>query len=500
MNLNSDHVDRYQVFHNLLEGCQVIGPDWRYIYVNDTAAKHGHQSKQALIGKTMIEMYPGIETTEMYAHLRRCMYERVPHIMENQFMFPDGTAGWFELRMEPVTEGVFILSLDITERKRLEEQNQRLQRLESVGALAGGIVHDLNNILGPIMLALGALRSRLADPGDHKMIDLLQTNSKRAADLAKQMLTFARGAEAKRSPLRLNLVVNEVLKLIKPTFASNISFKMDIPKNLPAINGDATQIHQILMNLAVNARDAMPQGGTLAFSAEHIAIDEQHSRIFSEAQPGLYVLLKVSDTGTGMSPEVRRRIFDPFFTTKERGKGTGLGLSTVFSIVKAHRGFLNVSSEIGKGTEFTIYFPAVESGESRQAQRELIEAMQGNGEWILLVDDDAVVREVATISLEVGGYKVLTASDGTEAVALFAKYQQDVSLVITDLDMPFMDGTQLLRVLRKMNPGLIIIGSSGTADDVRLQQFDLSEMNAFLSKPYTSEILLRSIYQALNHK
>ncbi len=484
----------------MLEGCQIVGFDWRYLYLNDAAASQGRRAKGELLGRTMMEMYPGIETTKMFVKARRCMDERIPQLIENEFTFPDGSKGWFDLRIEPAREGIFILSSDITERRQLEERNLRLQRMESVGSLAGGIVHDLNNILAPIMMALGSFRKKLSDPKDQKIVELLETNSKRGADLVKQILTFARGSELKRSHLKPTLVLDEVLKLIKPTFPSNISINLNLQNDLWSISADVTQIHQVFMNLAVNARDAMPQGGTLTFEAENVSIDEHHARMFPEAKPGLYILFKITDTGTGMTPEIMSKIFDPFFTTKEIGKGTGLGLSTVLSIVKGHKGVLDVHSEVGKGTQFRIYLPTIESEKEAQAQREIQEALQGNGELILVVDDDAIVREIATITLEASGYKVITAADGTEALGLYGKHQSDIRLVITDMDMPVMDGATFVRVLRKMSPKVAIVGSSGSSDRSGLKELEASGMNVFLPKPYTSEILLRLVYETLHQK
>lgn len=265
-----------------------------------------------------------------------------------------------------------------------------------------------------------------------------------------------------------------------------------------SISADATQIHQVLVNLSINARDAMPYGGTLSFDVENFSFGDEDTRMFPGVKPGLYVLMKVSDTGTGMPPEVKSKIFDPFFTTKEIGKGTGLGLSTVTSIVKGHEGFLDVLSEVGEGTQFRLYFPAVASVEATQEQQEAMQAVQGNGEMILLVDDDAIVREIAMLSLKASGYNVITAEDGTDAVRIYGQQNHTIRLVITDMDMPLMDGASLVRILRKMNPDIIIIGSSGTADTPRLKKLEESGINSFLPKPYTTEILLKVIHETLH--
>lgn len=502
MKLKVEHwnADRYeQLLDNLIEGFQIIDHEWRYLYLNKAAIEHSRRTREELSGKTMMECFPGIETTELFRILQGCLTKRAAHTMENQFVYPDGTSAWFELHIEPVPDGLVILSFDISERKQLQEQNLRLQRLESVGSLAGGIVHDMNNILGPIMLALATLRKRLSDSRDHKMVELLETNSKRAADLVKQILTFARGADLTRAPLKPAAVLDEILKLIGPTFPANISINVNLQPDVWRISADVVQIHQVLMNLAVNARDAMLAGGRLTLEAENATIDAQHARMF-RGNPGAYVLFKITDTGTGIPPEIKTKIFDPFFTTKEIGKGTGLGLSTVSSIIKGHGGLLDITSEVGRGTQFRIYLPAITSDEEVTAQQETLRAVQGNGELILVVDDDAIVREIATVTLEAGGYNVVTAADGTEALAIYTKHQQNLKLVLTDMDMPIMDGATLARFLRKLSPDVRIVGTSGTSERPALKELESYGMNAFLPKPYTSEILLRSIFETLHHK
>ena len=492
-----DHYRR--LLDNLLEGFQIIDRQWRYVYLNKAAITHSRQTPEDLIGKTMMECYPDIENTDLFLMLQTCIEEQSARTIENNFKYPDGSSGWFELHVEPFPEGLVILSFDITERKHLEEQNLRLQRMETVGSLAGGIVHDMNNILGPIMLSLAVLRKRLTNAGDQKFIDVLETNSKRAADLVKQILTFARGAAQNRSPVRPSFLIDEVMKLLKPTFPSNITLTVSIQPNLWMISADAVQIHQVLTNLAVNARDAMADGGTLSIEVENVTLDERHARMFP-GKPGIYVLFRITDTGSGIPPENLKKIFDPFFTTKELGKGTGLGLSTVASIVKGHQGIIDVSSDVGTGTQFRFYIPAITSEKELMTHHDIIKAIHGNGELILVVDDDAIIREIASVTLETGGYSVINAADGTEALALYTNRQNDIKLVLTDMDMPVMDGATLARFLRKLNSSVSIVGSSGTSVRPTLKELESFGMNAFLPKPYTSEILLRMIYDTLNRK
>jgi PAS domain S-box-containing protein len=488
-------------FHSSPVGIAIsLFEDGTFIEVNDEACHIYGYTREEIIGRTSVEL--GIIDSETR---KRLLSEIKTRERLRAFELPlrsqSGAVrtvlfSWDTIEFDDQS-CVIATIIDITELRRLEEQNQRLQRMESIGALAGGIVHDLNNVLGPIMLVLGTLQRKLANSEDREMINLLQQKSKRAAELVRQILTFARGSQTKRSPVHLSRIADEVVSMIKPTFPANITILKRFAPDLQHIFADATQIIQVLMNLVVNARDAMPGGGTITIEAENIAIDPVLAGTTSGMKPGEYVLLRVTDTGSGMTAEVKERIFNPFFTTKEDGKGTGLGLSTVASIVKTHEGEMQVSSEPGRGTEFRVYFPAQHAAQTEGESAPALLAVQGNGERILFVDDDAIVREVVKIALEAGGYRVLTAADGSEAVALFAKEQATIAAVVTDMDLPLMDGIMLAGVLQKMQPGIRIIGSSGTPDIERLQRFNDSGIKEFLSKPYTSETLLRVIHSVL---
>jgi PAS domain S-box-containing protein len=399
---------------------------------------------------------------------------------------------------EEKPKSILSVDTDITEKKQLEAQFRRAQRMESIGTLAGGIAHDLNNVLTPILAAIQILQMVIPDPRSQRMLDLLETNTKRGAELIKQVLSFARGVEGERMTLQVGHLIAEIQKIAKETFPKSIEIYTDIPMmELWPVSGDATQVHQVLMNLCVNARDAMPDGGILSISAENLLIDENYARMNIDAKIGPYIVITIADTGIGIPPERLERIFEPFFTTKELGKGTGLGLSTVLAIIKSHGGFINVSSEVGRGTQFKVYFPATNTTTTKAENKERYELPRGDGEWILVVDDEPAIREVTKTSLEAYNYRVLTANDGIEAIALYAQHRAEISVVLIDMMMPTMDGPTTIRALQKMNPQVKVVAVSGLVSSHKLPAIAGSVVKRFLSKPYTAEDLLKSIHELL---
>jgi two-component system, cell cycle sensor histidine kinase and response regulator CckA len=393
---------------------------------------------------------------------------------------------------------ILVVNTDVTEHKRAEEQLLRAQRMESIGTMAGGIAHDLNNILSPIMMAVDMLLLNGADPETTRWLKLIQENSERGADLVKQVLTFARGMEGERIPIETSRVVKELAGVLKEILPKSIEMKSDMSANVPAVLADPTQMHQVLMNMCLNARDAMPNGGTLRIGVQAVRLDEDYARTNLEARPGNYVMIGIEDTGTGMSPETADRIFDPFFTTKELGHGTGLGLSTAMTIVKSHGGFLNVYSEPGNGSKFTIYLPSAEAGSLASAQDAAESIPRGNGELILVVDDEPNILQIATATLEKFGYRTATAIDGAEGLAVFAENRSEIAAVITDISMPLMDGPAMLRALRKLGPATRIIAMSGLMNPDQSARIEELNVSAFLSKPFTAELLLTTVAEVLN--
>ncbi|MBK9249401.1 MAG: response regulator [Ignavibacteria bacterium] len=384
---------------------------------------------------------------------------------------------------------------DITERTKLEEQLRRTQRLETIGALAGGITHDLNNVLTPISLMIDILRSKITDPDLTKMLDILWKGAARGKEIVKRVLTFARGTTDEFSPQQIQHHLYEIDTLIKQTLPKNISMTVSVQDNLPLVLGDATQIHQILMNLCVNARDAMPDGGTLSLSASQHILQDKDSE--SGGKSGEFVLLSVKDNGTGIPPEIRDKIFEPLYTTKAPGKGTGLGLSTVAEIVKNHGGFITIESEPGMGTEFKIFFPVL-SGLAIVSEREVKQLPAGSGQTILVIDDELSVLNISQEILEAYGYKVITASDVQEIRKAYSSHEKErIALVMTDMHLPTTNGIEIISIVRTYDPDVKVIVCSGSLDEDGLVLPDNVKIQGFVAKPFTAEVLLTTIHNLL---
>ena len=388
-------------------------------------------------------------------------------------------------RGEP--RGALAIATDITRRKLLEEQLLRAQRLESVGTLASGIAHDLNNALTPVLMASQVLRRKYGDQ-DARTLDMLETSAKRGANLVKQVLTFGRGMAGEPVVLQLRHAVKEFGKVVEQTFPKSIRLHVDLPKDLWAVSADPTQIDQVLMNLGINARDAMPDGGTLTITAKNVDVDATYAGMQHEATPGRYVRLEVADTGEGMASEIQDRIFDPFFTTKALSKGTGLGLSTVHTIARNHGGFVTVYSELGHGSTFKIYLPAADGIEAEPVSKKASE-VSGRGQTVMVVDDEDVVREMVSSVLEDSGYRAVAAKNGAEAVACFAR--GGIDIVLVDWDMPVMNGPQTLQAILNIDSQARIVASSGISHTAEIDNLKIPV--PFLPKPYTAEDLLSKL-------
>jgi len=393
---------------------------------------------------------------------------------------------------------VLVLNTDITEKKRLENQFLRSQRMESIGTLAGGVAHDLNNILSPIMMSAPILRMpELPAEDRERLLDTIETNAQRGGDIVKQLLAFGRGVEGERVVVQVRHIIKEMLKIARETFPKQITITAEVPDQLWPILGDATQIHQVLLNLCINARDALPRGGTLKVVAENVQLDEHYAAQDIEGKQGPFLSIRVSDTGTGIPKEIMDKIFDPFFTTKEVGKGTGLGLATVMGIVKAHGGLVHVYSELGKGSVFNVLLPAAPNAAPAGDEPVREPLPKGRGETILVVDDEAGILAATCKLLERHNYRPLPATDGAEALTVFARHRGEIRLIMTDVMMPVMDGLALTRVIRKIDPEVRMLAASGLEHDAKFDELRSLGVNAFLTKPFTAEKLLHTLRELL---
>ncbi|MBI4212839.1 MAG: PAS domain-containing protein [Chloroflexi bacterium] len=489
---------------NMLEGCQVISHDWRYVYVNDTVAKQAHRAKEELIGHTMMDRFPGIEGTEMFGHLQRCMKERVPHYMENEFEFPDGRKGWFELRMEPVPQGVLILSLDITERKNLagslerhEQERRQSEKMESLGQLAGGVAHDFNNLLTAVLGYSRILADRLTEQGPERAYALeIERAAERGAALTSQLLAFSRSQPIEPRVLDLNSLVAETEGLLRRVLTERIALVSHFAEGLWRVKADPYQLDQVIINLAANARDAMPDGGTFSIETANVVLDQAYVEDRHAVEPGEYVLLSATDTGVGMDRDLQQRIFEPFFTTKQLGKGTGLGLSTAYGIVKQNGGEIFVYSEIGLGTAFKIYLPRAAEALESSVPAASAPIPAAGGETVLVAEDQEPLRILAREVLESAGYRVLLASDGAEALAAAAAHDGPIHLLLSDVVMPGLLIDEVVQRFAALHPRTRVLLMSGYP--AGRAQVGATMPRSFIQKPFGPRALLQKVREVLD--
>ncbi len=492
-------------FEQAAVGIAHVDADGRFLRVNDKLCEITGHPRDELLRLTFSDLTAPEDRPEgEEARLSMLARRRATYTAEKRYRRKDGSLIWVSLvttllRDQAGAPKYFITVIaDITQRRNMEQQFLRAQRMESIGTLASGIAHDLNNVLAPIMMSLELLKLKLTEAEDLELLGTLHASAQRGAALIRQVLSFSRGLEGRHLTLAPLQILEDIRKIIGDTFPKNIAFRLKSAPDLPTVTGDPTQLHQVFMNLCVNARDAMPNGGQLTVTLERAALDEVYAGMDPDAKPGDYVLIKVTDTGTGMPPEIRDRIFEPFFTTKETGQGTGLGLSTVLAIVRSHAGFIHVHSEPGKGSEFQVYLPARAAAVAdEEAEMPSPPLPQGHGELVLVVDDEEAIRAVAKRMLEQFGYRTLLATHGAEAVALYAQHRADIAVVLTDMAMPVMDGPSLVVALKSIDPGVRIIGTSGLMADGNPAKVISAGVRHFVSKPYTAETMLGTLAAVL---
>ncbi len=417
---------------------------------------------------------------------------------------PDGSIRYLHNKNLPVSDEsgqvvrVVGITEDITERKKLEEQYMRSQRMESIGTLAGGIAHDLNNTLTPIRLSCDRLRMMKPTADQLESIKIIEQRVESGAKILRQVLDFSRGAPRDMSSVDFHQLVDSVTGILGRTLPRSITLDVQLDGDLWKINADATQIEQVLMNICLNAADAMPEGGTVTLRAENRHLDKVEMRHNPGAKGGDYILVKVSDTGKGILPDNLKRIFEPFFTTKEPGKGTGLGLATAYSIVQSHGGFITVDSEVGRGTTFSIYLPSSDTKEEVEPENSQEEELpRGSGETILVVDDEPTILDSMKMVLEFHGYQVLLACDGRDGLETYTGSPREISAVITDMMMPEMDGAAMIEALREKDPRVRIIGISGVVDNGAMTRARKLGVRHFINKPFSLDQLLGEVAAVL---
>lgn len=406
-------------------------------------------------------------------------------------------ARWRMLRdTSGMSESVLAIHTDITAKRTLEQQFLRSQRLESLGILAGGLAHDLNNILTPILVSIGSLRGIASDEETVETLDTLEIVATRGAGIVQQILAFSRGAGGERTIIELHHTFRELRLIIEETFPRTITLVFDLAAGLWPIEGDASQLHQIFLNLCLNAEDAMHGRGTLTVTAANTTIAHEWTGTRPDVLPGRYVVVRVEDTGEGIAHGNIEKIFDPFFTTKSEGNGTGLGLATVDTILTSMGGFVDVVSEPDGGSRFSVYFPAAKEGEVSEEEIPVLEVPRGSGEGILVVDDEPAIRSIVKKILESNGYKVYTAHDGIYGLYLYVKFSEEISVVLTDLVMPKLDGPSMIHAMQKLDSSAKFIVVSGLSD----QSTEDPELpvDAVLRKPFTSNTLLEVIYRTIH--
>jgi PAS domain S-box-containing protein len=477
--------------------------DGKIAYANGAADLLFGWTPGEMLGKTAADAYP----EEDQPALRQAVAEtkakgswhgelRVHHKLGHELFLDTRRSLIRDDKGEPKAQ--LSISVDITDKKKRDALALRNQRLESLGTLAGGIAHDLNNVLAPILMSIALLKLKVTDESGHRLLAMLELNAERGAQLVRQVLAFGRGAEGDRILVQPLHIAREIEQIVSDTFPKTLRFELVNEREPWTVTGDPTQLHQVLLNLCVNARDAMPNGGKITLRIDSTVVDETFASMNQGSKPGPYLIISVSDTGTGIPPSIRDRIFEPFFTTKDIGKGTGLGLSTSLGIIQSHGGFINVSSDMGRGSTFKIFLPAnADATAAAPAAAKRPGLPRGHNELILVVDDEQPILNVAKSTLERFGYRVVVATNGAAAVSIYALQRDSIAVVVTDMAMPIMDGPAMAVALKAINPDVKIIGSSGMDGGSGVTAAANAGVSEFIPKPYSAETLLKAIARAI---
>ncbi len=500
----------YEIFEKSPFGIFVVTRQGGVVYANPAMLELSDESPETIFRTNVFEFLP--YRTCGIADKIRAVFDGTPFFMgsvEHASSCGDKSSvrNYTGIRLEE--EGEFkalVFVEDVTERvvaereqKKLEIQFIQAQKMESMGRLAGGVAHDFNNILCAIIGYCELAMIRL--PGNHPVHDYLtivKESGERASELTRQLLSFSRKQVLNMAPVDLNSIIENAMKMLRRMIGADIEVELRMKSRIRTVLADAGQMEQVLMNLAVNARDAMPLGGTLRIETADVEINSEYARRYEGFKPGSYILLAVSDTGTGMSEEVQKKIFEPFFTTKELGKGTGLGLATVYGIVKQHNGYIYAFSELGKGTTFKTFLPACNAEPCETPEKSTIRLKSGS-ETVLVAEDDCATRKWVTEALKELGYRVLETSGGDDALKVCDTFDGTIDVLLTDVVMPRMNGKELAELFHKRRPGAKVIFMSGYTDDIVTYMDDLSEAT-FVEKPLTLSRLSQKMRETLELK
>ncbi len=463
-------------------------------YWNRSAEKMYGWLAQEAIGKQIGDFFQDLD----YQEAIDCTLDRGEWSGELQLLTKTGksisvSSRWYLITATNGTpRSILTIDTNISNYKLLERQFLRAQRLENLGTLASGIAHDLNNILTPIVsiTELLPLRLKNLDERTQKLLGTLSENSKRGRELVAQILTFARGGDGEHTILQPRHLLAEVLQIVRQTFPRSIEISLQIENShLWTLSADCTQLHQVLVNLCVNARDAMPEGGELTIRAENIILPDEYPKLHPDAHGGAYIAITVTDTGIGIEPELLERIFEPFFTTKPIGKGTGLGLSTVKTIVNNHQGFVDVSSQVDSGTQFRFYLPAIDEIEVDRVEP-ILPSFSGNGKLVLIVDDEPSIREILGATIESYDYQSITARDSQQAIELYTQHHQNIHTILLDYMMPGGNPDRTIAQFHSIDPHVRVIVMSGLSADEIAARHHGSLITSFLAKPFSTHDLL----------
>jgi len=489
-----------EVFENAHASLLVLDPQGRILVANRRAESllgHSGTPIAGLILRDVLTDRSLLPNKEAFPPL--VLEPTVAPVVPLRCKREDGSEFFGEMALRALDSAAagFLVQIDDTTARELHQRLElRAQRMESIGTLSGGVAHDLNNSLAPILMGIELLRAR--NPESSLIINTIERCAQRGAAMVKQLLAFARGSEGQRRTITTTKLLDEVAEIARSTFPKNISLITELEPDPWPVSADPTQLHQVLLNLCVNARDAMPEGGTLSFTARNTKIDATFAGNFVDAKAGRYLEWIVADTGEGIPAELIDRIFDPFFTTKGPDKGTGLGLSTAIGIVRSHGGFMRVVSVPGQGSSFHVYLPAVLSSPNTASPFAFDSSdLSGNGETILVVDDERSVREITAEVLGRRNFQVILATDGADALMKVADHPDAIRVVITDLHMPHLNGHQLVRALQRMLPTAGIIVASGRLTPKDTSDFKSSGVVAVIEKPFLQADLFRAVQAAL---